>query len=110
MLTRIWSYQTALENVAAFETFEQNFGLPMVSGQPGCLGVELIRRKPEGGQKLAQAEYCMVSHWESYYYLQLALASQTWKDEIKLFLVQGFGEGNGTTIVYELVARTDPPA
>lgn len=110
MLTRIWNYRTAWGNVEAFEAFEQNFGLPMVSGQPGCLGVELVRRKPEGGQELAQAEYCMISHWESYEYLQQALASHTWKEEIELFLAQGFGEGNGHTVVYELVARTGAPS
>jgi quinol monooxygenase YgiN len=110
MLTRIWNYHTAWENVTAFETFEQNFGLPMVSGQPGCLGVELVRRKPEGGQAPAQAEYCMISHWESYDYLQEALASQTWKEEIELFLAQGFGEGNGVTLVYDLVASANPPS
>lgn len=109
MLTRIWNYQTAWENVRAFEAFEQNFGLPMVNGQPGCVGVELVRRKPEAGQTPAQAEYCMISHWESYDYLQEALASQAWKEEIKLFLAQGFGEGNGFTVVYDLVASTNPP-
>ena len=108
MLTRIWNYRTAWENVAAFEAFEQNYGLPMIKGQPGCLGVELVRRKPEGRQQLDQAEYCMISHWENYHYLQEALASRTWKDEIELFLAQGFGEGNGVTVVYDLVARTDP--
>ena len=108
MLTRIWNYKTAWENVAAFEAFEQNFGLPMISGQPGCLGVELIRRKPEGVQKLDQAEYCMITRWESYAYLQQALASQTWREEIELFLAQHFGEGNGITFVYDPVAQTNP--
>src|SRR5689334_10435598 len=114
MLTRIWNYQTTWENVKAFEAFEQNFGLPMVSGQPGCLGVELVRRKPDGVQskvqKPAQAEYCMISHWESYDYLQEALASQAWKEETELFLAQGFGEGNGFTVVYDLIASANPPA
>jgi hypothetical protein len=108
MVTRIWNYRTAWENVEAFEAFEQNFGLPMITGQAGCLGVELIRRKPEGGQELsqaaAQAEYCMITRWESYDFLQEALASQTWKEEIELFLSQGFGEGNGFTVVYDRVA------
>ena len=114
MLTRIWNYQTTWGNVEAFEAFEKNFGLPMLSGQPGCLDVELIRRKQEGADtqdyKLGQAEYCMISHWESYYYLQEALASQAWKEEIELFLAQGFGEGNGFTVVYEVVASAAPPA
>lgn len=107
MLTRIWNYRTAWENVSTFEAFEQNFGLPMIIGQPGCLGVELIRRKPEGDQKSEQAEYCMISRWESYEYLQQALASPIWKEEIELFLAQGFGEGNGFTVVYDLVAQNN---
>ena len=106
MLTRIWNYQTALENVPAFERFEQNFGLPMISGQPGCLGVELIRKRPEGGKKPEVAEYCMISRWESYELLQTALASSVWRDEIELFLAQGFGEGNGITYVYQMVASS----
>ncbi|MDB5081684.1 MAG: hypothetical protein JWP00_3608 [Chloroflexi bacterium] len=106
MLIRIWNYQTARENVAHFEAFEQNYGLPMVSRQPGCLGVELVRKRHEGQPEGPNAVYCMISRWESYELLQTALASQTWREEIELFLAQGFGEGNGVTYVYNLVAST----
>jgi heme-degrading monooxygenase HmoA len=106
MLTRIWNYRTALENAGRFEVFETNFGLPMMHGQPGCLGVELIRRRDGGDSTKAAAEYCMISLWESYELLQAALSSQSWREEIELFLAQGFGEGNGTNAVYETVART----
>lgn len=106
MLTRIWNYQTALENVDRFEGFETNYGLPMVSGQPGCLGVELIRRRPEAERAATAAEYCMISRWESAELLQAALSSQSWREEIELFLSQGFGEGNGSSSVYATVAAT----
>jgi quinol monooxygenase YgiN len=78
----------------------------MMSGQPGCLGVELIRRRDSGEVAGGSAEYCMISLWESYELLQAALSSQSWREEIELFLAQGFGEGNGTNAVYEMVART----
>lgn len=106
MLTRIWNYQTALENSPTFEAFEQNYGLPMVSGQPGCLGVELIRRRPEGEAATTMAVYYMISRWESYELLQAALSSQSWREEIELFLSQGFGEGNGVTFLYDPVASS----
>src|SRR4051812_37852954 len=97
MLTRIWNYQTALENVPTFEAFEQNYGLPMIISQPGCLGVELIRRRSEGEQAETVAVYCMITRWENYELLQAALSSTSWREEIELFLAQGFGEGNGVT-------------
>jgi heme-degrading monooxygenase HmoA len=106
VLTRIWNFQTALENAGRFEVFETNFGLPMVSGQPGCLGVELLRRRTGDNSTAVAAEYCMISLWESYELLQAALSSQGWRDEIELFLAQGFGEGNGSNTVFETVART----
>lgn len=109
MLTRIWNFQTAVKNVPAFERFEQNFGLPMIIGMPGCLGVELIRRRSPEGKDPGMAEYCMISRWESIELLQTALASTTWKEEIELFLAQKFGDGNGYTVVYDVVAETEPP-
>src|SRR4051812_37665134 len=104
MLIRIWNYQTAIENVPALEKFEQNFGLPMIIGTPGCLSVELIRRIFPEVEDPNIAEYCMISRWETRELLETALASNTWKEMIKLFLSQGFGEGNGYNILYEVTA------
>ena len=106
MLTRIWNFQTALENVPTLEAFEQNYGLPMITSQPGCLGVELLRRRPEIGQAETVADYCMIIRWESYELLQSAITSTSWREVIELFLSQGFGEGNGVNFVYDMVASS----
>jgi heme-degrading monooxygenase HmoA len=101
MIIRQWIFKTAIENAARFEEFERKEGLPMVSSQAGCVSVELIRRRAEESSELA--EYSMLSRWESWEHVQNALNSTSWKEEVALFLTQGFGVANGSVAHYEVL-------
>ncbi len=97
MFTRSWTYTLPEVDATRFEQFEQQFGLPMIRSQKGCLGVELIHRPAAPGM----LEYVMLSRWQSLELLEAALASDEWREEVKLFLAQNFGEGNGKTAIYD---------
>ncbi|HEX2915098.1 MAG TPA: antibiotic biosynthesis monooxygenase family protein [Chloroflexia bacterium] len=101
MIIRLWIYRTLVEHAERFEEFERRVGLPMVKGQPGCLSVELLRLRPTTGDDQKEVEYNMLSRWESAEAMLTARNSQAWKDEVALFIAQGFGEGNGETKHFE---------
>lgn len=84
-------------DVDRFEDFEKREGIPMMQNQVGCQGVEMFCRLSEG----ETLEYSLLSRWENMELLQAALTSQSWQDEVQLFLAQDFGEGNGTIVHYE---------
>lgn len=107
MIIRLWTYKVERTKTQKFEEFERQFGVPMVQNQAGCLGVEFFRStsiSDDGDlDNNAQVEYVMISRWESKDNLELALASQEWRDEIALFLSQQFGEQNGVLRHFELI-------
>ncbi len=103
MIIRIWTYSTVTANAARFEEFEQKVGLAMMLSQPGCLGAALFKLRPGAGENSGLSEYVIISRWESWEQLKTALESKSWKDEIELFLAQGFGEGNGSVQHFDLV-------
>jgi hypothetical protein len=103
MVIRQWIFTTAAENAERFEAFEYKYGLPMVQGQLGCLRVEFFCRRPEENSNDSLVEYTMISAWESWKKLQTALQSQSWREEVALFLTQGFGEGNGTVSHFDQI-------
>lgn len=105
MVIRQWIYKTAVENAARFEQFEYKEGLPMMLSQSGCLGVEFFRRRPEEVSEPGIAEYTLLSSWENWELLQAGLASKSWREEVELFLSQGFGEGNGFITHYDKVVK-----
>jgi quinol monooxygenase YgiN len=101
MIIRQWIFKTAKENAARFEEFQLGVAIPMVTAQAGCVAVDVMRRKPEENGELA--EYCMISRWESWEHVQNALNSTSWKEEVALFLTQGFGGANGSVAHYEVI-------
>lgn len=99
MIVRVWTYQVKKEDANRFEDFEKRKGIPMMQEQAGCLGVEMLRPLTEGDF----LPYVLLSRWQTWEQLQSALVSPTWKEEVKIFLAQGFGEGNGTITHFEVV-------
>jgi heme-degrading monooxygenase HmoA len=100
MIVRLWTFPVRAQDAARFEEFERREGIPMMQGQKGCLGVEMFRRLSEDKYVL---EYNLLSRWEDWEQLQTALASTAWKEEVELFVSQGFGEGNGVITHFEAV-------
>jgi quinol monooxygenase YgiN len=101
MIIRFWTYQVKQTDADRFEDFERREGIPMMQQQVGCQGVEMFCRLSEGSEG-ETLEYRLLSRWENMELLQTALTSQSWQDEVQLFLAQDFGEGNGTIVNYEV--------
>jgi quinol monooxygenase YgiN len=106
MVIRVWIYRVSSDKAQQFEEFERQVGMSMISSHPGCLRVEFFKRYDEenASEQAGQVEFTMISKWESREQLEAALATNEWKEEVKLFRSKQFSDIPGVTRHYEQVA------